>query len=134
MMQFRIIVALVALLVIAALTATAYRYKAVSREERGKRIVAEMNLKKAVTENGRLSALTKDLEAQARVNDKIVLDLANRLATLREEQVQSAQELGDLKASTPDVKTFLDTPVPADLRRLLDRAVGIKDSPVAGRP
>lgn len=133
-MQFRIILALVALLIIAGSTAVAYRYKSLSREERGKRIVAELNLKTATAENNRLVTLTLDLQQQARVNDKIVLDLANRLAALREEQIQSAQELGDLKASTPDVKTFLDTPVPADLRRLLDRAVGIKDSTPAGHP
>lgn len=127
MTQFKAIAGLLILLVIVGLGAIAYRYKAMASEERGARRVAEINLKAAADENNKLVKHIDDLDAQARINDAIALDLANRLAELHVEQVETEQELSELKAKVPDVKNFLSLPVPVDLRRVLNKAAGIKD-------
>ncbi len=129
MSQIKLIIAALVLIGFAGLTAAVYKYRGDAAAERQLRVVAEINLKAAADENKRLADRIVDAEEQARVNNEIVLDLANSVARLRAEQLESTKELGDLKGSDDEVRQYLDRPVPAPLRRLLDKRVGIKDDP-----
>ena len=134
MTQLRLIMAAVFALALAGAAVLVYMYRAEAIEERGKRAVAEINLLAAVRDNERLVDHVISMEEQARVNNEIVLDLANSVAKLRAEQVETTRERGNLKAENNDVKEFLNRPTPEPLRRLLDKRLGSKDPAGLGRP
>lgn len=61
------------------------------------------------------------LRAEAEANDRLNAELAERLEAINASIVEGNKVLGELRETNADVRSYLDTPVPDDLRRLYDR-------------
>lgn len=121
MAQIRLVLAglvVIAFLVVAGL-ALWYRSDAIS--ERSATALAKADLAVAVGANKAQQEAIADLQHQIEVNDRIVAGLASRLASIRTELLADREEVADLKDRDNDVRTYLDTPVPGPLRRVLDK-------------
>lgn len=134
MMYLRLGIAAIVLLALTAAVAVAYKYRGDAEKERSRRVVAEINLKAAADENTKLANRIVAAEEQARVNDEIVLDLANSMANIRAEQLSAIKEQNELESTDDTVKTYLDQSPPPALRRLLDKRVGVKDDAAPTTP
>ncbi|QJD54338.1 hypothetical protein [Aminobacter phage Erebus] len=132
--QAKFVFTLIVALAFATVGGLAYKYRGDAAVERGRRAVAEINLLAATKENTKLADQIVGMEEQARVNNEIVLDLANSVAALRAEQNEATRERGNLKSENSDVKAYLNTCVPEPLRRLLDKRIGNKDATTPGCP
>jgi LysB family phage lysis regulatory protein len=109
---------------VAALVATIFYYRADAAYESNRARVATEALGVAIGVNHTLNDTITNLNIQAQFNDELVADLQNQLAELAEIAGDNQAELERLREAEPDVKSYLDTPVPDALRRLYDPATG----------
>lgn len=107
---------------VAALVAAIFYYRADAADANSRARVATEALAVAIGINHELNDTISDLNFQAKFNDELVADLQNQLAELAEIAGDNQAELERLREAEPDVKTYLDTPVPDALRRLYDPA------------
>jgi len=107
---------------VAALVAAIFYYRADAADANSRARVATEALAVAIGINHELNDTISDLNFQAKFNDDLVADLQNQLAELAEIAGDNQAELERLREAEPDVKTYLDTPVPDALRRLYDPA------------
>jgi predicted metal-binding transcription factor (methanogenesis marker protein 9) len=61
------------------------------------------------------------LRASAEANERIIAEMAEQLAAIGQAVTETNQAVGDLKDANEDVRAYLASPVPPDLRLLLDR-------------
>lgn len=61
------------------------------------------------------------LSRQRAIDERFVSLMNEQLNAIRTETETAATKLTELERTNPDVKGFLDTPVPVELRRLLGR-------------
>ncbi|RWF64948.1 hypothetical protein [Mesorhizobium sp.] len=93
-----------------------YRGDAIAAKAETARVQA--NLDKAVEAN-KVSADTIDrMQKQDALNDKISAELMQKLAAANTALTEKTTARADLKGSNETVRSYLDTPVPDDLRRL----------------
>lgn len=96
-----------------------YRSEAISAAADAAQARADLNT--AVAANRAQEETIGRLRASAEANDRIVAEMADRLATINEAITETNQAVGDLKDANLDVRDYLGTAVPPDLRLLLDR-------------
>ncbi|TIV59982.1 hypothetical protein [Mesorhizobium sp.] len=118
--KIKLAVAVLVLLAFLALFGAAawYRGDAIAAKAETARVQA--NLDKAVEAN-KVSADTIDrMQKQDALNDKISAELMQKLAAANTALTEKTTARADLKGSNETVRSYLDTPVPDDLRRLYD--------------
>lgn len=82
---------------------------------------ARADLDTAVAANRAQEETIGRLRASAEANDRIVAEMADRLAAINEAVTETNEAVGDLKDANEDVRDYLGTRVPADLDRLLNQ-------------
>ncbi|BCH20162.1 hypothetical protein [Mesorhizobium sp. L-2-11] len=117
-MMYLRIAALAVFLAVAAL-ALWYRGEAISAEADRDRAIADLNT--AVDANKAQEETIGRLRASAAANDRIIAKIAADVATISTNTTETNQAIGDLKDANEDVRAYLSTVVPADLKRVLDR-------------
>lgn len=108
-------------LVIAALAAAMFFYRAEAASAVAKRDEALQALNRAVDVNRSLEATNTRLQEQAAINDRILLGIANELAEISDGIAEQKDAITDLKATDDEVRSYLDTPVPDALELQLNR-------------
>ncbi|TIW97791.1 hypothetical protein [Mesorhizobium sp.] len=110
---------LVALLILGLFGAAAwYRGSAIAAEAETARVQAAFD---QVVETNKQNAETIDrMQKQDAINDKISADLMQTLAAANTALTEKTTARADLKGNNETVRSYLDTPVPDDLRRLYD--------------
>lgn len=120
-MSIRLIILVVVALAFMGLTTAVYKYRgdAIGARAEAARINGELN--KAVTANAEAEAAYRELQKQADLDAKLVAELQDDLNAANASTLALATKVAELKSGNPDVKSFLDMPVPAALRELYDR-------------
>lgn len=112
-----VILGAAALIFMTLLTATLkYRGDAIGARAEAARVAAALQL--AVDANKEQQKAYEALRRQAEADAALVAELQDELTTANASTLALAQKVADLKSGNPDVKTFLDMPVPTDLRGL----------------
>jgi hypothetical protein len=74
-----------------------------------------------VTTNKGWAAHAAEQDRLRALEHKNVLLLEDKLALIEQQNAAAAVQLKDLEASNAEVKEYLSRPIPADLRRLLEK-------------
>ena len=82
---------------------------------------ARADLSTALAANAAQEATIGRLRASAEANDRILAETADRLDAISRTLFETNSSIVDLKDANEDVRSYLGTPVPPDLRLLLDR-------------
>jgi LysB family phage lysis regulatory protein len=82
---------------------------------------ARADLGTAIAANKAQEETIGRLRASAEANDRIVAEMADRLAAINEAVTENNAARNSLKDSDENVRSYLDTPVPDALRRLYDK-------------
>lgn len=96
-----------------------YRGNAIAAAAERDRAIADLNT--AVDANKAQEETIGRLRASAAANDTIIAKIAADVATITTNTAETNQAVGDLKDANEDVRAYLGTAVPDDLKRLLDR-------------
>ncbi|NGO50411.1 hypothetical protein [Allomesorhizobium camelthorni] len=96
-----------------------YRGEAIAAEADRARAIADLNT--AVDANKAQEETIGRLRASAEANDRIIAEMAEQIADIGQAVTETNQAVGDLKDANEDVRAYLASPVPPDLKRLLDR-------------
>lgn len=93
------------------------------------REIAEMNLKvekeklsTAIAANERQQITIREMERFREIDSKTIVDMYENNQKLNKAAAKQSADRKLLGVQNAEVKSFLDTPVPADLRRLLNSA------------
>lgn len=81
---------------------------------------ARLNLAVAEDANEAMKAANDRLRATEAANDKIISEQADQIDAANDKLAEQSAELDALKETDPDVKSYLDRPVPPGLSKLLD--------------
>ncbi|MBZ9820174.1 hypothetical protein [Mesorhizobium sp. CA4] len=120
MAKIKLAVGVLVLLAFLALFGAAAWYRGDAIEAKAETARVQANLDKAVEAN-KVSADTIDrMQKQDALNDKISAELMQKLAAANTALTEKTTARADLKGSNETVRSYLDTPVPDDLRRLYD--------------
>lgn len=88
----------------------------------GERITAQASRIDGLVEaNGKWAAHARDVDHLRAVEQENVLLLQDRLALIQAQNAAAADQLKQLEATNAEVRNYLARPIPADLRRLLER-------------
>lgn len=88
----------------------------------GERIAAQASRIDGLVEaNTQWAAHARDADRLRALEQKNVLLLQDRLALIQAQNAATASQLKQLEATNAEVRDYLARPVPADLRRLLER-------------
>ena len=109
----------IVLLVAAVALALWYRGQALSSQMERDRARAELGT--ALAANRAQEQTIGRLRASAERNDKIVAEMARDLAAISQATSETSAAIADLKDANETVRAYLDTAVPRDLRKLLDK-------------
>ncbi len=120
-MTFRAYLALGILAAFLAISLVALWYRGQAIDARADAYQARVALTEAVAANQAQEAAITRLRASAAANDRIMLGLAEQLATINTTITETNQQIGDLKDANEDVRAYLSGLVPADLDRLLNK-------------
>ncbi|WP_395391534.1 hypothetical protein WBP07_12825 [Novosphingobium sp. BL-8A] len=74
-----------------------------------------------VTANKGWAAHSAEQDRLRALDQKNVLALQDKLALIEQQNTAAATQLKELEATNAEVKEYLSRPIPADLRRLLDK-------------
>lgn len=96
-----------------------YRAEAISAEADASRARADLVLAEAA--NRRALDVIASMEAQARIDSRLTADLVEEMRRINEGLAEQAGKLEELERSNEDVRAYLDSVVPADLRKLRGR-------------
>lgn len=121
MAQIRVVLAGLIAIAFLIVVGVALWYRSDANSQRSMAMQAKADLATAVGANKAQQEAIAELQHQIEVNDRIVAGLASRLASIRTELLADREEVADLKDRDNDVRTYLDTPVPGPLRRVLDK-------------
>jgi len=107
--------------IIALLAATVFYYRAevANADKQNIKLSTELTSVTATAKQQEKTINTL-LEMNA-AKDKIVSDIVDNVASINENTRQLSKDIGELKESDTDVKTLLDTAIPPELNRLLNR-------------
>lgn len=108
-------------LIIAALTGAALWYRGEAIEAAGARDKAQGELATALAVNATQKAAIDRLTAFRAMDDKLMVELQGQLSELATQTKRTTDAVRDLETTSADVKAYLSTPVPAELRGLLNR-------------
>lgn len=120
-MQARLVGAAILAAIVAGLVAAMlfYRGQAISAEADAARARADLVL--AETANRQALDVIASMEAQARIDSRLTADLVEEMRRITEGLAEQAGKLEELERSNEDVRAYLDSVVPADLRKLRGR-------------
>lgn len=120
-MQARLVALGVVAAVVASLTFAMlfYRGQAIQAEAEAARARADLALAEAA--NRRALDVIASMEAQARIDSRLTADLVEEMRRITEGLAEQAGKLEELERSNEDVRAYLDSVVPADLRKLRGR-------------
>lgn len=120
-MQARVILAGITALVIAAAVIAAlwYRGQAISAEADAIRARASLAL--AQEANKQAIDTIAAMQAQAERDGRLTAELVDEMRRINEGLADQAEKLTELERSNADVRAYLDSLVPDDLRRLRGR-------------
>jgi hypothetical protein len=96
----------------------AIKEKQVAEAERD---VAKADTARAVTANEKLQAANQELQELRERERKILAQVVSDLEAINEAVAGQTKAVNDLKESNADVKAYLDSVVPPDVRQLLDK-------------
>ena len=96
-----------------------YRSEAIGAEAERDRARADLTL--AADANRKAVATIADMQAQARRDNQVTAAMVDELKRINEALAVQSAALTDLEKSNADVRAYLDTAVPDDLRRLYAR-------------
>lgn len=109
-----------AALVIVGMSAAIYKY-------RGDAIAAQAEAARVTVERDRVLAISaqKDREIErlvrlADINNSVLAEVRQELQDLNAKAAENNQQLAELENTNAEVRLFLDTALPADLKRLLN--------------
>lgn len=120
-MQARLILAgIVALVFMGVIGAMLwYRGQAISAAADAAQARADLVLAQAA--NKRALDTIASMQEQARLDSRLTADLVEEMRRINEGLAEQAGKLDELERSNEDVRAYLDTVVPADLRKLRGR-------------
>lgn len=95
-----------------------YRGNAIAAEARAARVTVERDT--AIAISAQKDKEIARLEHQAAINNEIMVDLHQAMQDLNAKAAETNQALTELESTNADVRLFLDTALPADLKRLLN--------------
>lgn len=95
-----------------------YRGNAISAEARAARVTVERDTVIAINEqkDKEIARLTR----QAEINNNIMVDLHTAMQELNTKAAETSRALTELESTNADVRIFLDTALPAELKRVLN--------------
>lgn len=103
-----------------ALLAGLLWFRAEAASAAAERDQARSDVKTAVAVNASQQAVMDRLTEYRKVDDKLLTDLQGRLGEIASSAGAATSAIRELEKTSADVKTYLATPVPADLKRMLD--------------
>ena len=121
MTQARLILAGLVLAAFMTISLVALWYRGQAISARADAVQARVALTTAVAANRAQEETIHRLRTSAAANDRILVGLAEELATINASLTETNQQIGDLKDANEDVRAYLSGLVPADLKRVLDR-------------
>jgi LysB family phage lysis regulatory protein len=107
--------------IMACLVAGMLWFRAEAASARAELDMARVDLKIAMDANAAQQATIGRLRAEAEANDKLLAEMAADVEAIRQGQEETGKAIEDLQEASDDVRTYLNTAVPADLRKLLDK-------------
>lgn len=108
------------LLVVAALVATTFYYRGNAIDAIAQLATAEANLATVVKANQDNVDTIARITTLREQNEVIMTDLLNITKAIQDKQAETATAVNELSKTDVSVKAYLDTPVPANLGRLLN--------------
>jgi LysB family phage lysis regulatory protein len=116
--QARLYLALGLVVAFLALAGVALWFRGEAHDARAARDKAKADLSTAVTVNHAQEATIGRLRAQAEANDRAVATLAASVAGINQSLSDQSAARAGLKGKDANVRSYLDTPVPAPLAEL----------------
>lgn len=120
-MSLRAIILAVVALAFVGLIATVYKYRGDAIGARAEAARINAVLQKAVDANHEQQRTIAEMRRQATIDADLVASLQDELSAANQSTLSLATKLSELKSGNPDVKSFLDLPVPEPLKRMYDR-------------
>lgn len=108
-------------LLVAVLVAALLWYRGESIAAKAERDRAWADLRVAVEANRTNLDTIAKLRAEAEANDRLAAELVTKLDDINRQMDEANKALGELGDANEDVRGYLDTLVPDDLQRLLNR-------------
>lgn len=96
-----------------------FRGDAIKQDARADKVQVELTTAQAV--NAANQAAFVRLDRQARANEAILLDVQGKVSALNNQAAATNAELAQLRRDNAEIRAYLDSPIPADVRRLLER-------------
>lgn len=107
--------------ILAASIGAALWYRGEAIEAAGARDKARGELATALAVNASQKAAIDRLTAFRDMDDKLMVELQGQLSELATQTKRTTDAIRDLETTSADVKAYLSTPVPVELRGLLNR-------------
>ncbi len=104
-----------------ALGLVAYHYKTSALEARAEAQQAISDKDKAVEANTAAQNTISALQEQSRLDSRLTASLVEEMRKISDGLAEQSQQIDELEKSNADVRAYLDTVVPADLRKLRQR-------------
>lgn len=112
---------LLLVLAFAGMTATSYKYKSDAAVARAAKQMAIADRDKAVEANTAAQNTISALQEQSRLDSRLTASLVEEMRKISDGLAEQSQQIDELEKSNADVRAYLDTVVPADLRKLRQR-------------
>jgi LysB family phage lysis regulatory protein len=118
MAQVKLVIAGIILVAFLSVSGVAlwYRGQAISAEADA--VKAKADRAAAVEANKQAAATIDALHEQARLDSKLTASLVEQMRQINDSLTAQGQQLTELEKQNADVRAYLDTLVPADLRKL----------------
>lgn len=107
--------------IVACLVAGLLWYRSEATAALAERDRAKADLQVAVDANAASQATIGRLRADAEHNSQIISQMADDLDAINKAMSETNDALDELKATNQDVRTYLGTAVPADLKAILNK-------------
>lgn len=120
-MGIRAYIALAVLLAFMGLGLVAYHYKTSALEARAEAQQAISDKDKAVEANKDAQNTISALQEQSRLDSRLTASFVEEMRKISDGLAEQSQQIDELEKSNADVRAYLDTVVPADLRKLRQR-------------
>lgn len=114
------LLAMVGVLAICGIGATIAGYLHIQRQNKQIETL-DTRVGDLVTANKGWAARAADQDRLRALEQKNVLLLQDKLSLIEQQNTAAAAQLKQLEATNAEVKEYLSRPIPADLRRLLDK-------------
>ncbi len=121
MTQLRLILAGLMLLAFLTLGSIALWYRGQAISAHAQTAKAEAALSDAVQANDAAAHTISALQEQSRLDSRLTASLVEEMRKISDGLAEQSQQIDELEKSNADVRAYLDTVVPADLRKLRQR-------------